>query len=123
MRPLVVNTMRVMNTMRAIALGWAAAALLLAGGCAIQTGTAEEATASKTDRLSVASPADPAPPGAAAGGATKGGPGPVDPGAPVMSTGPNEPDPSPWKNGNAATGGPNEPDPSPWRGVEAIKSR
>lgn len=126
MRPLVVNSMRVMNAMRAIALGWAAAALLLAGGCAIQTGTADEATATKTDGLSVATPADPAPPSApTTGDKGKGAPLPLDPGTPVMTTGggPNEPDPSPWR-GNAALGGPNEPDPSPWRGPsEAVKSR
>ncbi len=124
MRPSVVNTMRVMNAMRAIALGWAAAALLLAEGCAIQTGTADEATGSKTDRLSVASPSDPTPPSAPAGQQNKGAPPAVDPGAPVMTGGPNEPDPSPWKADNVTVGGPNEPDPSPWRGSsEAIKSR
>ena len=124
MRPSVVNTTRVMNAMRAIALGWATAALLLAGGCAIQTGTADEATASKTDRLSVASPADPTPPGVPAGQKNTGTPPTVDPGAPVMAAGPNEPDPSPWKGGNATVGGPNEPDPSPWRSSsEVINSR
>lgn len=123
MRPRIVNTMRVMNAMRAIALGWAAAALLLAGGCAMQTGTADEATASKTDQLSVVTPADPAaPPAAPQGGQQKAKPQPTDPGAPVMNAGPNEPDPSPWKGGNAELGGPNEPDPSPWRGLETVKS-
>jgi hypothetical protein len=127
MRPRIVNAMRVTNAMRAIALGWATAALLLAGGCAMQTGTAEEASASKTDQLTVATPTDPAAPSTApqTGQENKATPQPADPGAPAMSSGgPNEPDPSPWKGDNAALG-PNEPDPSPWRGTleTATKSR
>ncbi len=96
----------------------------------MQTGTPEEATASRTDRLSVATPADPAAPAAPPGvpqsdeNQKKANPQPVDPGAPVMTGGggPNEPDPSPWKGGTGEMGGPNEPDPSPWRGLETVKS-